>query len=25
MVSPKLAAFLSCQFVGGGEISVFRI
>jgi glycosyltransferase involved in cell wall biosynthesis len=25
MVSPKLAAFLSCQFVGGGEIAVFRI
>ena len=25
MVSPKHAAFLSCQFVGGGEIAVFRI
>ncbi len=25
MGTPKLAALLSCQFVGGGEIAVFRI
>jgi glycosyltransferase involved in cell wall biosynthesis len=25
MFSPKLAAFFSCQFIGGAEIAVFRI